>query len=239
MGRLRAGRNYRIRRKQIKNKTLVSHDPISIARQEVFRLSGKKGYNSGQSARPFLGRLARRPREEAMDFHQRATDVFRESVIRADQDFAAINTNVAHEMGGLGTGVLVKRSIAAYGERSSAALKQVLDEVEARIDDRGRDWRKAMADVRKALDEHLADAPSRLGVQYRKAGLGKGDSLRAAEKLLRDLATQLRRQHAAFSDGWTSKRATHWSKRRPALWLFVGALVAAAVAWVTAVMGQL
>jgi len=114
-----------------------------------------------------------------MKTHWRAVDVFTDAANRILTDCKAIAAEHAAK-GMLASGATAKRAVRAFETESKEALQQVLGEVANRIDHRGRQWRREMAEVEKALEEHIQSAPELLEKTFRLAGLSEPSSGREA-----------------------------------------------------------
>jgi hypothetical protein len=132
----------------------------------------------------------------------------------------------------LGSSVTAKRAIGIYEAVSRATLNQILAEVANRIEHRGQRWTTAMADVRSALEEHIAAAAEPLEPSFKVARLN--DAVRQAlGTLIDDAGDALRSELDAFAEGWTAPQPKKWNERHPLVYaillLVAGAIIGAAV----------
>lgn len=160
-----------------------------------------------------------------MKTHWRAVDVFTDAANRTLEDCQSIAADHAAK-GVLRSGATAKRAVAAFDVRSKEALGQILGEVANVVDHRGWRWRQEMAEVEKALEEHIQSAPEILGGTFRLAGLRDGGQV-AVTKLIDQSAQGLRKDFKAFRDGWTSPRSKPWRERNATLYAILLALVGA------------
>jgi len=163
-----------------------------------------------------------------MKTHWRAVDVFTDAANRIIGDCKEIAAD--HTVKGiLQSGATARRTVAAFDTRSKEGLHQVLREVANRVDHRGRRWRKEMAEVEKALNEHILLAPELLGNSFRLVGTSAGDGRNAADQLIEWSAQEQRKEFAAFRDGWTSPRSRPWRERHATPYAIILILIGAAV----------
>lgn len=171
-----------------------------------------------------------------MNTHHRAVDVFTAASNRNLADFKSIIAD--HSARGLlHSGATAKRAVKSFEDRAREGLNQVLAEVSNRVDHRGRHWRREMADVERALNEHIASAPELLADIFRVAGTGEGAAADATSRMIEWSAHDLRKDFEAYRDGWTSPRARPWTERNAIFYaillLAAGAIVSQAGNWVT------
>ena len=171
-----------------------------------------------------------------MKTHWRAVEVFTDAANQIVTDCKQIAADHSAK-GLLGSGVTAKRSVAAFEERSRESLKQILSEVANVVDHRGRRWRREMAEVDRALEEHILSAPDLLADNFRLARLRSAGAQEAANQLIERSAQDLRKDFSAFRDGWTSPRSRPWRERNAAVYaiilIFIGALVSQSATWVS------
>lgn len=169
-----------------------------------------------------------------MKTHWRAVDVFTVAANQIVTDCKEIAADHSAK-GLLGSGATAKRSVTAFESRSKEGLRQILGEVANRIDHRGRQWRREMAEVERALEDHICSAPELLADNFRLARLRSAGAQDAANQLIEWSAQDLRKEFAAFRDGWTSPRSRPWRERNAAAYavilILVGALVSQCVTW--------
>lgn len=168
-----------------------------------------------------------------MKTHWRAVDVFTDAANLIVADCNAIAADHSAK-GLLASGATAKRAVSAFETRSMEALTKVLSEVANRIDHRGRRWRREMAEVERALDEHIQSAPELLDHPFQLAKLSESGR-QAALQLVDWSAHALRKEFGAFRDGWTSPRSRPWRERNAAwyalLLIIAGAIVGQAANW--------
>lgn len=162
-----------------------------------------------------------------MKTHWRAVDVFTDAANRIVADCKEIAADHS-AIGLLASGNTAKRAVAAFESRSGEALRQVLGEVADKIENRGRHWRREMAEVEKALEEHIESAPELLEDSFRLARLSPSGR-EAALQLVSWSVQALRKDFAAYRDGWTSPRSRPWRERHAGwyalLLILAGAIV--------------
>jgi gas vesicle protein len=164
-----------------------------------------------------------------MDIAGRANELF--SLARSGTGTDIRRIFADHSAKGLlGSGATLKLAVAAYGQRTSAALKQVLDEVSNRINHRGRAWRKAMETIAGALEDHLKTGMETIEPALKMAGAPEGSSARrAVAEMLATVSGDLRSELKAFQDGWTAPIPKSWQERHPVIYalalLVIGAIV--------------
>jgi len=104
--------------------------------------------------------------------------------------------------------------IEAFDQRASEGVQQVLWEAAARIEVRGKSWKSAMQQVEDALAGHYASAPD-----FVRDYSGLADFPDSARAAIVDKAHlgegNLKRDIAAFADGWTSPQPKSWRDRHP------------------------
>lgn len=170
-----------------------------------------------------------------MNTHWRAVDVFTNAANQIVSDCKEIAADHSAK-GLLGSGATAKRSVAAFESRSKDGLRQILGEVANGLDHRGRKWRREMAAVEQALEEHILSAPELLADNFRLARLRSTGAQNAASQLIEWSAQDLRKEFAAFRDGWTSPRSRPWRERNATAYalilIVIGALVGQCVTWI-------
>lgn len=172
-----------------------------------------------------------------MKTHWRAVDVFTNAANQTLADCKDIAADHSAK-GLLGSGATAKRAVNAFDTRSKESLRQVLGEVANRVDHRGRQWRREMAEVEKALEEHILSAPELLANSFRLARLTSADGRDAANKLIEWSAQDLRKELVAFKDGWTSPRSRPWRERHATSYAVLLILIGAAVSQLVTLAGK-
>lgn len=125
--------------------------------------------------------------------------------------------------GVLASGATIKKCIAAYAERMSTAIDQVLAEVAKAIENRGREWNSAMDAVRRALELAEARTPEILAKPLKFAG-GSGAAEKAALARIAVEFLKLRQQIEEFSEGWTAPPPKPWHERNAVIYTALGAI---------------
>lgn len=175
-----------------------------------------------------------------MKTHWRAVDIFTDAANLIAADCKAIGAEHSAK-GMLASGATAKRAVEVFETRSKDALKQVLSEVGQRIDHRGRHWRREMAEVEKALEEHIQSAPELMEGSFRLARLSSPSGREAASRLIDRSAQALRKEFIAFRDGWTSPRSRPWRERHEIsyalLLVLAGAIFSELVDWLSNLAG--
>lgn len=156
----------------------------------------------------------------------RAVDVFTEAANKTLADCKAVMAEGSAN-GSLRSGDTAKSAVAAFEQRSEEALKQILAELANRVEHRGRQWRRDMADVGRALEYHLELAPEICSKAFDAAALSQSGR-DAAGKLIGWAGDRLRKELAAFRDGWTSPQSKPWRERHAA-WYAIGLLILGAI----------
>jgi hypothetical protein len=149
-----------------------------------------------------------------MDVTARAAWLFERARKETINDIRSITAKNG-AMGQLGSGATAKQAIQAFGERSAAALAQMLDEVGKRINHRGKAWTRAMTQIGAALDAHCELADATIEPALKLAGANSGDAKRSVDQKIADVANDLRAQLAAFDQGWTSPNPMKLPERHP------------------------
>lgn len=171
---------------------------------------------------------------QRMKTHWRAVDIFTDAANQIVTDCKQIAAEHSAK-GLLGSGSTAKRSVAAFEVRSRESLKQILGEVANVVDHRGRRWRREMAEIDRALEEHIRSAPGLLADNFRLARLRSAGAQEAANQLVEWSAQDLRKDFLAFRDGWTSPRSRPWRERYAAVYaiilILIGALVGQSATW--------
>lgn len=147
-----------------------------------------------------------------MKTHHRAVDLFTTAANNTVNDCRAIMAEHSAK-GALGSGATAKRAADAFRHRTEEALDQMLGEVAHQVEHRGTKWRKEMAEVERALNEHLASAPEVLERTFKAAKADSGAANAAIMSVLEWDADAIRKRFAAFRDGWTAPRAKRWQER--------------------------
>jgi hypothetical protein len=163
-----------------------------------------------------------------MDVSARANSLFERARNQTSFDIDRIMAENSAN-GRLRSGYTAKQAVAAFGKRTSASLAQLLDEVAKRINHRGSAWKKAMTDIRLALDAQFDLAASTIDPALKVAGAVEGSARRAVDDMISTVANELREQLAEFDQGWTSPNPMKWPERHPVLYA-AALLLAGAVA---------
>lgn len=152
-----------------------------------------------------------------MDVESRA----RTLLARARDDFANDIRAIAADhaaRGLLQSGATAKRAKAAYKDRSTSSLTQVLNEVARRINYRGSKWKAAITAIGIALESHIELADELLEQAFKLAGCEDGDGRRAADALIAAVVADLRISLKEFDEGWTSPEPKGWQERHPIIY---------------------
>ena len=157
----------------------------------------------------------------------RAVEIFTDAANKIVSDCKGVMADGSAK-GTLKSGNTAKLAVTAFEERSAEALRQILAEVANRVDHRGRQWRRDMSDVGRALDYHMELVPEICGKVFDVAALTSSGRA-ATDQLIEWMSQRLQRELAAFRDGWTSPRSKPWRERHAA-WYGIGLLIVGAVA---------
>jgi hypothetical protein len=144
----------------------------------------------------------------------------------------------------LSSGATLKRAAKLWEERTEAALDDTLAEFGALIVVRGREWRRAMAAARTALELHYAAVERDLAPTFhvaRPPGGEAGAAMVAIRSILDEAGYRLRQRAAAFEEGWTAPRPETWIARHPVIYGLLsagaGALIGEAIKRVSSILG--
>ncbi|QTH23461.1 hypothetical protein HRJ34_08175 [Rhizorhabdus wittichii] len=133
----------------------------------------------------------------------------------------------------LGSGATAKKAIRIYKDRSSEALRQLLDETANRLQHRGRKWQSAMSDLETELTAHMQEAPAVLDPSFKLARLRGEGADEAVRQLISTASDDLKKELCAFRDGWTAPQPKRWYERHPIAYalilLIIGALITKAI----------
>jgi len=176
------------------------------------------------------------------NYSQRCATVMLASSRAVRMDVGEIITkHAAEEL--LGSGPTIRRSISTFEKQTLSAVEQLQGEFAAKVEGRGREWKKAMQAIDLAIDGQLRSATHLLERPFTIAAGTPGkpapaDSNIAAaiEDELRAVGVRLRDQHKAFSEGWTAPLGKQWHERHP---LIYGALSAIGGAAIAVIVGML
>ena len=167
-----------------------------------------------------------------MDFQQRATAKFQMSREVMATEIGALAAKLSAN-GNLGGSVILNRSIAIFEEESRKALARTLEELAKLIEHRGAEWRKAIAEIGVALNEHVANAPAvfEKPLQWSRSAPDSA-AARAIDGQIHIVAERLCAQLEEFSVGWTAPKGKPWKERHPyldrILFMLIGAVIAVA-----------
>lgn len=176
------------------------------------------------SARRFLTEVKMK-----LNFQQRATANFQISRELMATEIGAMAAALSAN-GNLGGSVTLNRSIAIFEEESRKTLARTLEELAKLIEHRGAKWRKAIAEIKVALDEHVANAPAVLEkpLQWSRSA-PESAAARAVDGQIRKVAERLCAQLAEFAEGWTAPKGMPWKERHPYLDRILFMLIGAAI----------
>lgn len=158
-------------------------------------------------------------------FRSRASDLFTrmEKTIESDLN----NMFAEHSAHGrLGSGTTALRAIEIFKARMSEALLQLQSEIASQVEHRGRQWRKACADVSAAIDDAKVKTPD-IFANALKHSRVTGSGKRVFDERLSEAFNELHTQLRDFADGWTAPNAKGWHERHPVLYALLMVLAGA------------
>lgn len=157
----------------------------------------------------------------AVDYIGRAREQFgRAAKTMAGEDLKRIFADHSAK-GMLQSGGTLRVAVRTFEASSRDALVDIQAQFSARLEGRGREWKRAMTALETALNEHLAAAPKILEPAIKMAG-GKMASESATaersivnsfEKLLGESAERLFEEQRSYRDEWTAPRGKTWFER--------------------------
>ena len=167
-----------------------------------------------------------------LDFQQRATANFRISREVMATEISAMAAALSAK-GNLGGSATLNRSVAIFEEESRKALAQTLEELAKLIEHRGAEWRRAIAEIKAALEAHVANAPAVLERPLHwSRSTPDSAAARAIDGQIRRAAERLCAQLEQFAEGWTAPKGKLWKERHPyldrILFMLIGAVITVA-----------
>lgn len=164
-----------------------------------------------------------------LDFQQRATANFQISREAMATEISAMAAALSAK-GNLGGSVTLNRSVAIFEEESRKALAQTLEELAKLIEHRGAKWRRAIAEIKAALEAHVAHASAVLErpLHWSRSAPDSA-AARAVDGQIRKLAERLCAQLEEFAKGWTAPKGKPWKERHPYLDRILFMLIGAAI----------
>ena len=164
------------------------------------------------------------------NYAQRCVDVFSNTNQAVRVEVGEIIARHAAD-GLLQSGATIRRSIAAFENHSSSAVKLLENEFASLISARGREWSRAMLAIDQAIEgqyrsaRHLLERPFRIAAGTEGTPAPNGPSIaNAIDDELQRAKEKTRLEHAAFSEGWTAPMAKPWHERHPLLYALGAAI---------------
>lgn len=164
-----------------------------------------------------------------LDFQKRATANFQVSREAMATEISAMAVALSAK-GNLGGSAMLNRSIAIFEEESRKALAQTLEELAKLIEHRGAKWRRAITEIKAALEAHVAQAPAMLErpLNWSRSAPDSA-AARAVDRQIHEVAERLFAHLDDFAKGWTAPKGKPWKERHPYLDRILFMLIGAAV----------
>lgn len=156
---------------------------------------------------------------------QRADELYRRAEEEVGEALDALRAKHAAE-GLLQSGATIKRAVAIFREIALTTTDHALEQIDRRIEHRGRKWRSMVNDVEAAAERYFTCHHPELEKTLLLASrTGTHDAAALINNVHRDMMEKI----SAYREGWTAPRHKQWIERHPVQYavalLIAGALV--------------